>query len=140
MRTIARAAAASAGAAALAIGVLAGSAAAAPAGSAGQQPGGFGAFVLTSDADSAGLICSPDLGSHPDPARACDSIRQAHGDFTALSGDPHTMCPYYMDIDGYPASALGFWIDAHGAHLADFRHNYANGCLARNQSGGVFGF
>lgn len=140
MKTIGRGAAGVAGAAALGVGVLAGPAAAAPAASAGPAPDGVGAFVLTSDADSAGLICSPDLGSHPDPARACDAIRHAHGDFTALSGDRHTMCPYYMDIDGYPVGALGFWIDAHGAHLVDFRHDYANGCIAGSRSGGVFGF
>ncbi len=137
MRAFTRGIAAAAGAAALGIGA-AGLAQADPAPA--PPPAGFGAFVLTSGNDVAGLVCSPDVGTHPDPAGACDSIRTAGGDFSALPADAHRVCPLYIRADGYPASALGLWVDADGARIVDYRHSYGNGCFADAASGGVFGF
>ncbi|QDQ98138.1 SSI family serine proteinase inhibitor [Tomitella fengzijianii] len=138
MHTITRTVIGTAGAAALSVGAFAGVAAAAPGGSVADSPGGFGAFLLTSGTDVAGLTCSPDAGTHPDAAKACDSIRAAGGDFNALSAQANVACPLnYMPT---PASALGMWFDGNGAHVVNFSNTYGNACVASAGSGGVFGF
>src|SRR5699024_6611344 len=90
---------------------------------------GFGAFVLTTDADVAVLLCSPDgsspdAGSHPQPTRACDPIRAAGGDVSNLPHDQHMMCP--MIYDPTPASAVGVWADEDGPRAVDFSQTYGN--------------
>ncbi|GAA4819200.1 SSI family serine proteinase inhibitor [Tomitella cavernea] len=138
MHTFTRTFVGAAGAAALSAGLFAGVAGAAPSGSIADSPVGFGAFVLTSGTDAAGLICPPDVGTHPDPAQACDSIRKAGGNFEALPRDMHVLCPMiYMPT---PARAVGVWVDAGGPRIVDYSHTYGNGCVAAAASGGVFGF
>ncbi|MDN5759206.1 MAG: subtilase-type protease inhibitor [Tomitella sp.] len=135
MNTITRTVIGAAGAALLGAGAFAGTAAAQPE---APPPPSFGAFFLTSNDNAAGLLCSPDVGTHPDPVKACDSIRTAGGDFEALPNEEHMMCP--MIYKPSPASALGVWIDQNGLQVVNYSHTYGNDCTASVSSGGVFGF
>lgn len=137
MHTITRTIIGAAGAAALGVGAFAGVAAAEPATPAPPPPGG-GLLLLTSGADVAGLVCAPDVGTHPDPAKACDAIRVAGGDFSTLPPERHMMCPMiYMPT---PATATGVWVDGDGPRLVQYSQTYGNACAANARSGGVFGF
>lgn len=136
MHTIRRTILGAAGAAVLGAGAFTGVAAAEPA-PAPPPPGG-GMLLLTSGHDVAGLICGPDVGTHPDPAKACDAIRVAGGDFTALPAEKRVMCT--MEYRPTPASARGVWVGDDGPRFVDFSTVYGNECSAGVRSGGVFGF
>lgn len=113
-------------------------AAAAP-GSADDGAGaGAGAFLLTSGSAVAAVLCGPDVGAHPDPARACESIRQADGDFGRLRAEQDTPC--VLIHQPTPAHAWGVWSGRDQLRTVDFGADYDNPCFAAAQSGGVFGF
>src|SRR5699024_8949356 len=73
---------------------------------AAADPGGddgVGAFLLTSGGEVGAVLCGPDVGVHPDPAGACETIRSAGGDFENLPAEQHTMCT--MILQPTPAHA-----------------------------------
>ncbi len=138
MQTIRRTILGAAGAAVLGAGAFTGIAAAEPAAPAPPPPAGGGLLLLTSGNHVSGLICAPDVGTHPDPAKACNAIRVAGGDFTALPAEKRVMCP--MIYRPTPASAHGVWVDGDGPRFVDHSTVYGNECTAGVRSGGVFGF
>jgi hypothetical protein len=80
------------------------------------------------------LTCNPDGGTHPHPARACSSLRDAGGDFKRLPPDSTTACTFvYQPVQAY---ATGHW---RGRPVA-FTHTYGNRCSAGVESGHVFDF
>ena len=99
---------------------------------------GVGAFLLTSGDDVAAVLCGPDVGVHPDPAGACETIRAAGGDFENLPAEQGAMCT--MILQPTPAHAWGVWSGADGIDPVEFAADYGNPCMAAAQSGGVFGF
>ncbi|GEM_PF-5389443 len=108
---------------------------------AAADPGGddgVGAFLLTSGGEVGAVLCGPDVGVHPDPAGACETIRSAGGDFENLPAEQHTMCT--MILQPTPAHAWGVWSGSDGIHPVEFAADYGNPCMAAAQSGGVFGF
>jgi hypothetical protein len=94
-------------------------------------------LLLVDDAGRATVVtltCNPDGGTHPDPVRACDSLRSAGGDFKRLRPDPTIACTFvYEPVQAY---ATGQW----RGRLVTFSRTYGNRCSAAVESGHVFDF
>jgi hypothetical protein len=80
------------------------------------------------------LTCDPDGGTHPDPTTACNSLRDAGGDFKRLRPDSTIFCTFVYDpVQAY---AIGQW----RSRSVTFNHTYGNRCSAAVESGHVFDF
>jgi hypothetical protein len=94
-------------------------------------------LLLVDDSDrttAVTLTCNPDGGTHPDPVRACDSLRDAGGDFKRLRPDSTVACIFvYEPVQAY---ATGQW----RGRVVTFAHTYGNRCSAAVESGHVFDF
>jgi hypothetical protein len=125
------------------VGLLSGTATAAPA-----APGSLyapSALVLTvGEGENAAtavpqravtLSCTPSAtGSHPAPATACAELFEAGGDFTALGTTTDRFCP--MVHDPVVVTATGVW-DGRRVH---FERTYGNACLMGAEGTEVFAF
>jgi hypothetical protein len=79
------------------------------------------------------LTCDPDGGTHPNPKKACNALRQAGGNFDRLRGD-HRVCP---DIFfPFTATANGIW----QGRVVIFQHTYPNRCYLQRATAPVFDF
>jgi hypothetical protein len=95
---------------------------------------------VTRDADGATdtveLICqlsTPDDGTHPNPAAACDSLRAVGGDFEQL---PDAGAPCTREYDPHTVTATGRW----DGSIVDYEETFANRCLAGVGTDYVFDF
>ncbi|SMD26479.1 Subtilisin inhibitor-like [Kibdelosporangium aridum] len=68
------------------------------------------------------LTCDPDGGGHPHATKACDRLREVHGDFTELRGNPGTVCT--TQWDPVTVTADGIWQD----RFVHWQHTYSNTC------------
>jgi Subtilisin inhibitor-like len=93
-----------------------------------------GAPVITVE-----LSCTPDGGTHPTPAEACESLRQVNGDFFRLP-DVSGFCPAIFDP--HEARARGFWQSSPSspAVFVSYRETFVNRCAAAAGTDNVFRF
>lgn len=98
----------------------------------------FGVVHLTLNGSEATLICGPDIGTHPDPRGACDSLRAVTGDVAALPSVPGMAC--YMIYAPVTATATGLWASADRVVVIDYSETFANDCIASVETDFVFGF
>lgn len=97
-----------------------------------------GAFVLISGPHAALLMCGAEVGTHPDPDRACAAIGAADGDLAALPGVSDAACT--LEYRPVSAHGVGLWLGAAGPVPSAVSTEYGNPCMANAQSSGVFGF
>jgi subtilisin inhibitor-like len=93
--------------------------------------------IVTRDgaSESVTLTCHPPGGAHPHAPRACVEIQRAHGDFTALPGEPEqTICT--LEYQPVTARAKGRW----RGDPVDWKHEYGNACAMHADTGTVFLF
>lgn len=79
------------------------------------------------------LTCSPDAGTHPHPATACEAISNAEGDFHAIEGRTG-LCP--LIYDPVTVRATGVF----DGRSVDYAETFSNACVAANTTGSVFAF
>lgn len=78
------------------------------------------------------LMCDPDGGDHPNPDAACAEIEAAHGDLTALPGEPTLLCTdIYQPVT---VTATGTW---RGRQIS-YEHTFPNTCELIRATGSVF--
>lgn len=84
--------------------------------------------------DRVVLACHPDAGTHPDPRRACESLRNAGGDFDRLGEGATGICT--KEYAPVTVEALGYW----GNRKVDYTETFSNRCLAAVGTDEVFDF
>jgi len=81
------------------------------------------------------LTCGPTTGTHPDPAAACQALRQTDGNIEAMSKDQATtLCT--LEYAPVTAAAQGFW----RGRTVNFRKEFPNRCALHNETGPLFRF
>lgn len=79
------------------------------------------------------LTCNPDGGTHPNPQKACNALRQVGGNFDRLPGDQR-VCPFIFFP--FTATANGSW----QGRVVIFHRTYTNSCFLQRATAPVFDF
>ena len=80
------------------------------------------------------LLCSPDRGSHPDPAAACADLAEADGRVRDIPAESGACTKQFAPVT---VTAIGIW---HGKPRL-YKERFGNGCEAIGKTGGdVFDF
>ncbi|MFJ2739535.1 SSI family serine proteinase inhibitor [Streptomyces sp. NPDC087440] len=107
------------------------------------DPAPLGDLVLTKTYDfpsekppvSYTLTCSPDGGTHTNPAAACATLRKVEGDFRALHGRQQYPCDQTWQ-EPVTVTAKGTW----NGTPVDWQYSHANSCFTERDTAGVFNF
>lgn len=101
----------------------------------GTEPQGSFNLSITSAVSGeriagATLTCSPDGGSHPNQAVACEQLGQADGRVEAIPDDPG---PCTLEFNPVIVAASGTW----NGEPRSFKQEFSNRCVGVRATGGV---